>query len=110
MLKFYWNGIKENGGDLQGAYYWGHAINGYPSGTISISAKGYRSFSAEIRAAFDVTNNSDIYTDYFEKDKIRVTPSHPLYPQVKAAFDAYEARQDRMAAKRAAKRAAQVAA
>lgn len=37
-----------------------------------------------LRKHFAIENNSDMSTDYFEADSIRVLPSHPLYEQVKA--------------------------
>ena len=36
---------------------------------------------------FKIENNSDLYTDYNEKDAIRVRPDHPLYAQVSAAHE-----------------------
>jgi hypothetical protein len=51
---------------------------------IKIRPKQF-SFPREIAGAFDVENNSDSQTDYFEKDQIRLFPGHPLYEQAKAA-------------------------
>ena len=45
-------------------------------------------FSREFREAFKVENDSDGMTDYFESDRIRVLPTHPLYEQVKKALAA----------------------
>lgn len=41
---------------------------------------------------FNIKNDSDTQTDYFEKDTIRVIPSHPLYDDVKAAMIASQAK------------------
>ena len=99
-FKFLWNGIKVNGGQLQKAWYSYSNLINYPEQTITIYAKNYRRFSAEISEVFDVQNNSDSMTDYFECDKIRVTPDHPLYAQVLEACKASEAHGERMQAKR----------
>ena len=88
-LKFFWNGIKGSDGKLQKAHLSEGELINYPKGTVTIYSKG--SFSAEVHAAFQVENNTDIGTDYFENDRIRVVPSHPLYSAVKAAADKGEA-------------------
>lgn len=90
-LKFFYNGIKGSDGKLQKCYFWESRGN-FPEGTITIYAKEYKRFSAEVREHFTVENNTDSMTDYFEEDRIRVNPSHPLYAQVKAALDKVEAR------------------
>ena len=85
MLKFFYNGIKDSDGKLQKAQYGLGPWTTLPSDTITIYAKRYRSFSKEVQQAFTVENNSDSRTDYFENDKIRVSSTHPLYAEVKAA-------------------------
>ena len=94
MLKFYWNGIKDNGGKLQTCWYSAGQLINFPQGTITVYARKYDSFSDGIHAAFDVQNGSDIQTDYMEKDRIRVTPNHPLYADV---FKAYQAQEEHKA-------------
>ena len=109
-FKFLWNGIKANNGSLQKASYskpgsyatW----SGLPDGTITIYAKTCSGFSAEVWEAFDVANDSDTMTDYFEKDRIRVKPSHPLYQEVAKALNAQSQHWDKTQAKRAARRQA----
>ena len=103
-FKFLWNGIKVNGGKLQkasfsmpGSYA---AWSGLPDGTVTIYAKHYSGFSAEVWDAFDVSNDSDGMTDYFATDCIRVKPDHPLYAQVLAAVKASEEHHAKMQAKR----------
>lgn len=88
MLKFFWNGIKssEDGSKLQKAHYSDSALIKHPAGTITIYARDYVAFSAEVKREFAVQNDSDIMTDYIQKDHIRVTPDHPLYAQVSAAL------------------------
>ena len=84
-LKFYYNGIKDDGGKLQTCWYSDGKLINFPEGTITIYKRDYGHFSAGIAAAFAVENDSDLMTDYFEKDRIRVKPDHPLYQQVLAA-------------------------
>lgn len=90
-LRFFWNGIKGSDKKLQRVFYSDGALMNSPAGTITIYGRDYRSFSAEIRDAFKVENDSDMMTDYFEQDRIRVTPDHPLFDQVKIALQAREA-------------------
>ena len=85
-LKFYYNGIKENGGRLQRCSYSDGALINYPAGTITIYKRDHAPFSQGVQDAFRVENNTDIITDYFEKDRIRVEPTHPLYATVRAAM------------------------
>lgn len=99
-LKFYWNGIKENGGKLQKADICAGDYFNFPKGTITIYARDYERFSQGVRDVFRVENDSDMMTDYFEEDKIRVTPNHPLYADVKAALDKREQHYAALHAKR----------
>lgn len=106
-LRFYYNGIKANGGKLQKAHYskgnlvaWAMEKFGYDSETITIYAREYTGFSAEVRELFTVENDTDTMTDYFEKDRIRVKKDHPLYAQVLKGYEAQEARRVRMAERR----------
>lgn len=70
-IKFYWNGIKVDGGRLIPCYY-------YPDeNSVLISARKY---AADLpRQYFNVKNDTDIYTDYFDCDSTTLTPDHPLY-------------------------------
>lgn len=65
-------------------YSTGPWVEGVDPGTIKIRRNNSRSFPASFREAFTVENNSDMTTDYFEADCIRILPGHPLYDQVKA--------------------------
>ena len=99
-FKFLWNGIKVNNGQLQkGHYTIGNLINA-PAGAITIYASTYKGFSREVWEAFDVQNDSDSMTDYFETDRIRVKPDHPLYAEVLKAAQANEAHDAKLRAKR----------
>ncbi len=99
MLKFFYNGIKGENGKLQRCFYSNGALLHHPEGTITIYSREYSRFSADIQAAFTVENASDSMSDYFEKDSIRVMPSHPLYSQVLAALKAMEAHNEKRHAK-----------
>jgi hypothetical protein len=103
MLKLYYNGIKVEGGKLELCHYSAGPYtpeSGLSDDTISITARDYVRFSPAIQEAFVVTNGTDTMTDYFEKDRIRVAPSHPLYAQVKGAYDAQCAHRQAQEAKR----------
>lgn len=72
-IKFYYNGIKLNGSDeLIKVFY---LTNGTEN--VCICADGYGSQLP--RDLFNVKNDTDIYTDYFDEDSATVSPSHPLY-------------------------------
>jgi len=102
-LRFYWNGIKVNGGGLQKAYYSLGNLYDYPEDTLSINARDWRSFSAEVKGCFVVSNNSDLQTDYHDNDHIRVCSNHPLYPAVMEAYRVQERHEAGRRAKREAK-------
>lgn len=87
MIKFFYNGIKGSDGKLQKCSYSDGPLLHHPVGTITIYGKRYRPFSSEVAEALVIENNSDIQTDYFENDRIRIVPNHPLYAAVKAAVD-----------------------
>jgi hypothetical protein len=57
---------------------------GIDQATIKVRPKRY-SFPKEFFDAFAIENNSDMQTDYFEKDCIRLLPGHPYYEAVKLA-------------------------
>jgi hypothetical protein len=100
---FYWNGIKDAKGDkLQRAWYSGGELLRHPAGTITIYARDYARFSDKVRACFVVQNDTDTQTDYFDQDRIRVIPSHPLYSAVQAAMNAQDAHRTARVAKRRA--------
>lgn len=74
-IKFYYNGIKLNGkNELVKVDYF---LRGDNDGNVFISADGY---GAQLpRDLFEVENDTDIYTDYFDTDGATLPPSHPLY-------------------------------
>jgi hypothetical protein len=85
MLKFFYNGVKTSSGRLEKAHYGAGPYtpeSGLSDDTITITAREYMRFSPEIQAAFVVVNHTDTMSDFFDKDRIRVRPSHALYPEV----------------------------
>lgn len=70
-IKFYYNGIKVDGGKLIPCYM---SIDG---DTVHISAKDYGGILPV--QYFTVIDESDSMTDYFEKERTTLDPSHPLY-------------------------------
>lgn len=96
-IKFYYNGFKVNGGALYKVTYCAGEYVSLPAGTITIYAKtnNYTHMPKEVRELFTVENNTDTQSDYFETDKIRVLPTHPLYAEVKAAADEAKAKNEK---------------
>ena len=70
-IRFYYNGIKVNGGDLIKCYYSADADG------VTIYAESY---GGELpRELFDVRNDTDTMTDYFDTDSARLSADHPLF-------------------------------
>jgi hypothetical protein len=103
MLKFFYNGIKDNGGKLQLTWYSEGPYtpeSGLSPDTITIAKRDLGSFSDGIAKVFVIQNHTDSQSDYFDKDRIRVAPHHPLYPMVKDAMLAARAKMAAREAKR----------
>ena len=77
-IRFFYNGIKVNGGKLIRCFYFTDSENG----SVTISARDYADLPRDM---FKVKNDTDLYTDYFDSDSATVTPEHPLYKYVRAA-------------------------
>jgi len=77
MLKILKHGIKENG-KYHPCYYSQSMLIGFPEGTITIYARGYDSLPASLNPK----NDTDAMTDYFEKDRARITPDNPLHAEL----------------------------
>lgn len=77
-IKFFYNGIKVNGGKLIRCFYFTDS----KSDSVTISARDYDDLPRDM---FKVKNETDLYTDYFDKDSATVTPEHPLYKYARAA-------------------------
>ena len=102
MLKFHWNGIKDDGGKLQTCHYVADILNNHPACTITIYKREYSDFSAGVREAFKVHDETDTQTDYIVQEYIRVEPSHPLYGEVYKAWKAQEEHHAKKSRKHAA--------
>jgi len=103
MLKFYFNGIKENGGKLQRCFYSDGQLVNHPAGTITIYGRDYSHFSPEVCKSLSVMNDSDYQSDYVVQDIIRVTPDHPMYAEVKAALVLAKSHNAKVSSKRQAR-------
>jgi hypothetical protein len=102
-VRFMYNGIKDKEGKLHGVWYSGGSYtkeSGLPEGTIAIYARGYASLPKAVHEQFKVRNESDSMTDYFDKDTIHVTPDHPRYGEVSAAYGKMKEHQAKIYAKR----------
>lgn len=77
-IKFFWNGIKVNGDSkLIKCYFFTDDEN------IIISVRdGSGSLPRDI---FEVENDTDYYADYYDDDRARLTPEHPLYKYARHA-------------------------
>lgn len=90
-VRIYWNGIKIDGGKLiRCGYSLDNNVNHEPS--VSIYARDYDDLPRDL---FEVKNDSDPYTDYFEHDRAYLTPDHPLYKYFRYAAEKAQARFDR---------------
>lgn len=92
MLKIFYNGFKVSGGNFQKfgklQRYWisnSNRIDGKKGFTIY--ARDYEGFSKEVRDYFSVVNNTEIQTDYFEKDKIFVEAGSKYFNEINEAFN-----------------------
>lgn len=82
-IKFYYNGIKVDGGKLTKCYFW----TDDETGAVTITARDYDHLPRDL---FNVKNDTDLYTDYFDDDRATLDPSHPLHKY--AAFAAYKSK------------------
>lgn len=81
MIKFQRFAIIYNGKRIPVSYSKGSYTkeSGLPEGTITIYAKTYH---LHLPKELNPENNTEIQTDYFEKDTARITPSNPYYKEV----------------------------
>ena len=76
-IKFYYNGLRLNGEKslVKCSYSLGDNY-------VTIYANGYSHLPRDL---FDVVNETDLYTDYFEDDRATLGPDHPLYKYARYA-------------------------
>ncbi len=92
VVKFMYNGIKVNGTLYKGHYSKGHYTkeSGITQDTITIYAKDYKRFP--FVDGLQNINESDMMTDYFEGDRIRVGNTNKFYTLVNQAWEKQEAK------------------
>lgn len=83
-IQFLKNAIKSDGKKSRVYYSKGSYTkeSKLPKGTITIYAKDY----GHLPNALKPQNESDIMTDYFEKDRVRIKPSSKYYQKVNKAY------------------------
>lgn len=69
-IRIYWNGIKIDGGKLIRCLYIANPDS------VTICERDYKDLPRDL---FEVKNDSDSYTDYFETDRATVGKDHPLF-------------------------------
>jgi len=97
-IQFFWNGIKVNGGKLHRIYYSNGTLCNYPEGTFTMYAKDYERLPKV--PGLTIHNDTDSMTDYFEKDRVRITPDNIFHSEVSKAFQKAEAHREKMNEKR----------
>lgn len=90
QVKFMYNGIKIDGKLIKGFFNKGEYLNG---ALYCFYADSY--YCPELRAAFAVKNDSDIMTDYHEKEKIYFYPGDKNLDDVERAWQKKEERRMR---------------
>lgn len=100
MVKFMWNGIKVDGELYKSHYSKGRYTfeSGIPQESITIYGKHYCSFP--LIEGLQIENDSDSMTDYFENDRILVTPDNIHYPAVLEAYRKQTEHQEKRFAKK----------
>lgn len=88
-LKFMYNGIKLNG-QLSKAHYSKGPFHNLPEETMVIRSKSYEPLPRI--EGLNLENESDMQTDYSEKDHFYVTPENKYYEMVCAAYEKQEAK------------------
>lgn len=69
------HGIKSEGKYYRAWYSKAKFLN-HPKGTITVYAK---CILDGLPKCMKPENNTEIMTDYFEKDRVRIIPTHPRY-------------------------------
>lgn len=78
-LKLLKKGIKING-EYFPCRYSSHTNN--IKGNATIYLKTWESLPDEAYKSLEVQNHTDLITDYFDKDKIRISKDNPLFDRV----------------------------
>lgn len=101
-IKFLTYGIVHEGKKVRAHYSEGSYTkeSKIPKGTITIYAKDY---SARLPKELNPENDSDMQTDYFEKDRARITPNSPYFNDVLKALKKVKAKDEMFRVRRAKK-------
>lgn len=85
-IKLLKKGIKVNG-----KYYpaWYSSCANNINGNATIYLRTYDRLPVGFYNQFEIVNDSDIMTDYFEKDKIRIKRGSKFFDQVEALAGTY---------------------
>lgn len=91
-IKFFWNGIKVNGGKLIKCSY---SLDNRHDGQEGVTIYA-RDYSGHLPGdLFRVQNDTDLYSDYHDTDRAELFPGHPLYPYARAAAIKSELRNEK---------------
>ena len=77
MIKFFYNGLKVDGGELHGCYFRFSVEDNKP--VVKVWAKNYIHFPKEVWTTFSVHNASDSMSDYFDVDGFEIHPDSPFW-------------------------------
>ena len=78
-IRFLKHAIKFDGKRVK-VWYSDSNLSDHPEGTITIYAKEY---GEQLPIELNPKNDTDYQTDYFDKDRARITPNSPYYAEVK---------------------------
>lgn len=96
-IKVLKHGLRVDGKYIPCWYSDSELIGNYPKGTVTVYASSY---CDKLPADLRPENDTDTMTDYFEKDRARIYPNHPLYADiVKRIEEIRESRAKRYAQK-----------
>ena len=76
-IRIYWNGFKLDGANKMTVKV-GYSID-KDTEAVRIYARDYTDLPRDL---FEVKNDTDIYTDYFDEDRATVDKAHPLYKYI----------------------------
>lgn len=82
-IRFYWNGIRING--EKSLIKCSYSLDNHSEHKECVSIYAHSYGAALPRDLFEVCNESDSYTDYFDTDHAVLTPEHPLYKYARYA-------------------------
>ena len=78
--------LLKKGMKVNGEYFpaWYSPASSNRNGHATIYIKNYKRLPDCASEIFHVENNTDSMTDYFEDDRIRLTPENPFFKQAEA--------------------------